>query len=335
MNKKIEFYLKIMNNDKYDFEKSQEFNDFLYWTEWRKNIWRFEENPVVYIYESTKGRIICKCDVIESDLYDEDGSIYELQEKYTKKLYPSSIYGDRTYIKLGNFVYPKDDSLLTFELLKKNGLKKNRAGHNISNKKDLILYIESAFKEILTPNEIRLNHCKNKILEMIDIAKDPEEKLYLKTKSRQFSEFIRNNYRTNLRKRNNRYNDIDNKEFDDLSQKSNSLFEAAHIVDVKHIKMLIDEYAEQLKKSKNTDNIKQDFDLMLSTFNGIFMPFKYHHYFDKDIIYLNSQLNFIVNNKFENIPKIFNEEFFGLKRDLLNSKEIIRLVELRNKYREN
>ena len=219
--------------------------------------------------------------------------------------------------------------------MKKNGLKKNRAGHNISNKKDLILYIESAFKDILTPNEIRLNHCKNKILEMIDIAKDPEEKLYLKTKSRQLSEFIRNNYRTNLRKRNNRYNDIDNKEFDDLSQKSNSLFEAAHIVDVKHIKMLIDEYAEQLKKSKNTDNIKQDFDLMLSTFNGILMPFKYHHYFDKDIIYLNSQLNFIVNNKFENIPKIFNEEFFGLKRDLLNSKEIIRLVELRNKYREN
>jgi hypothetical protein len=248
---------------------------------------------------------------------------------------------DKVFIRLGNFVAPKNDELLTLDLLKLNGLKCTRKGHDISNKENLIKYLKFSFdfevvKSIsVDPEAANYIGAKNKVKDIISHIKDPQEKKYMKSKSEELSNFIRANYRMHLFKRNDRYNDINNKNFDELSKlkKNEGLFEAAHIVDVEHIKKFIYDHEKDLRESKNLDNIKPDLDLMLSNSNGIFIPHKYHYYFDRDIIYLNSQLEFKINPKSKAVIEVFNEEFDNLKVDLQGNEGIVRLVELRNKYR--
>jgi hypothetical protein len=302
-----------------------------------------KNNLTVYIYENLSGRIIYKCEIIEKKLFEDADKILSKREELEFVIKPSkhAPIEDKVFIKLENFTTPQNDELLTRDLLIVNGLKDIRKGHNISDNENLIKYLEFSFdtgivKSISIDPEVTNNILiKNKIKDIISHIKDPQEKIYMKTKSEELSNFIRVNYRMHLFKRNDRYNDINNKNFDELSKlkKNEGLFEAAHIVDVEHIKKFIFKHAKELNESRNLDNIKPDLDLMLSNSNGIFIPHKYHYYFDRDIIYLNPQLEFKINPKFKEIAEVFNEEFDNLKVDLQKNKDLIKLVELRNKYR--
>ena len=333
-------YLMLMNNNLYNFEESKE-DGFYYWPIERKKALEWLKNDLtVYIYENVSHGIIYKCEIIEKKLFEDiDNSLSKRESRFVIKKSDHKTIEDKVFIKLGNFVAPKNTELLSLDLLMINELKTIRKGHDISDKENLIKYLEYSFyfegdNYISIDSEVA-NYigAKNKLEDIFSHNKDPKEQKYVENWKKQLSNFIRANYRTNLFNRNNRYNDINNQKFDELSKNNEGLFEAAHIVDVEHIKKFIYDHEKDLRESKNLDNIKPDLDLMLSNSNGIFIPHKYHYYFDRDIIYLNSQLEFKINPKFKEIINVFNEEFDNLKVDLQENKDIVRLVELRNKYR--